>query len=119
MNLVGEFMRENVKVSLPFPHQFPGLVTSTTQAFIKGARSVTLHSGMSLDECIQLELDAINSKTFSSLPLHSFCVSIVFGPRSWCSSYRESVVTRLYYCSRTVQAGSVHQLDKKGKKPDI
>jgi hypothetical protein len=69
MNLVGEFMRENVKVGLPIPHQFPGLFTSTTQAFIKGARAVTLHSGMSLGECIQLELDAIRDIQFSTTPL--------------------------------------------------
>src|SRR5258706_1389609 len=37
MNLVGEFMRENVEVGLPFPHQCPGLATL---AFIKGARAV-------------------------------------------------------------------------------
>ena len=45
MNLIGELMRENVKVGLPFP---PGLVISATQAFIKGARAVLFYSGMSL-----------------------------------------------------------------------
>jgi len=48
MNLVGEFMRENVKVGLPFPHQCPGLVSSATLAFIKGARAVLLHESKGL-----------------------------------------------------------------------
>ena len=69
MNLVGEFMRENVKVGLAFPHQFPGLITNTTQAFIKGARAVTLQSGVTLEECIQLELDATRDIQFSTTPL--------------------------------------------------
>ena len=64
MNLIGEFMRENIKVGLP---SFPRLVS--TQAFIKGARTLVLHSGMSLEECIQLELDAIRDIQFASAPL--------------------------------------------------
>jgi len=69
MNLVGDFMRENVKVCLPIPRQYSYLITSATQAFIKGARAVILHGGMSLEECIQLELDAIRDIQFSPAPL--------------------------------------------------
>ncbi len=61
-------MRETVNVGLPFPHQCPGLVTGATQAFIKGARAVLLHSEMSLEECIQLELDARDIQ-FPSTPV--------------------------------------------------
>ena len=69
MNLVGEFMREYVKVGLPFPHRFPGLVTSATQEFIKGTWAVPLYSGISLEECIELELDAVRAIQFSTAPL--------------------------------------------------
>ena len=57
-------MRENVKVCRLFPSSDSALSTR-----IKGARAVVLHGGVSLEECIQLELDAIRDIQFSSTPL--------------------------------------------------
>ena len=110
-------MRENVKVGLPFPHQFPGLITSATQEFIKGARAVLLYSGMSLEECIELELDAVRAIQFSTTPLLL---------RLNCVWAQKPTQQPLRFCSNsflsflhTVQAGSVQQLTKKQKRTDI
>ena len=59
-------MRENVKVCRLFPSSDSALSLHTR---IKGARGVVLHGGVSPEECIQLELDAIRDIQFSSTPL--------------------------------------------------
>jgi hypothetical protein len=68
INLAGEFMREIVKVGLPLLIRFRS-DSASTQAFIKGTRALVLHNGMSLEECTQLELDAIRDIESSSTPL--------------------------------------------------
>lgn len=101
--------RENVKVGLPFP---PGLVTSATQAFIKGARAVLLYGWISLEECMQLELDVGRDILYHSTLLRLNCV------------WAQKPVQQLYeICNnsglsllRTVQAGSVHKPTEKRKR---
>ena len=43
-------------------------------------------------------LNSDPSETFSSRPLHPFFVSIVFGSRGRRNNYRNSAITRFYYC---------------------
>ena len=69
LDLVGEFMRENVKVHKLFD-TYNSVVLTLFQAFIKGGRTLIMRSGIPLEEYQTLERNATMEIQDSRYPMY-------------------------------------------------